>query len=283
MNSSKRILSTGTQYLLKNGVSGKSLTSIISNGYGGYIVPKRNFFTVLNQYERGVTFTLGKLTSVKEPGFRMLIPLLQTMEVVDMRTFSFPLEKQEIITRDNISLKVDAIVYYRVKDPERAVCQVSNHDQIIKELAQIKIRELLSQNTLDEVLHNRDKFSVEIFEGIKETAESWGVTVERISLKDIKFEEGMIRAMAKKAEAERLREAKIINAKSEAETSQQLLEAALTLEKSPLAIKLRELDTISQIAKEPSKSFIFIPTDMFSSLNSIINSKQQSNNNNNQQ
>eukprot|EP01133_Synstelium_polycarpum_P005628 gene5628-6492_t len=231
---------------------------------------QRTFLTVVNQYEAGVTFTLGRLTTVKKPGVRLLIPVLQEMQIVDLRTVSISLEKQEIITRDNISLVVDAVVYYRVVDPEKAIVKVSNHDKIIQELAQVKLREILSQNTLDEVLHNREKFGTEINESVREIAAEWGLLVERINLKDIKFEEGMSRAMAKKAEAERLREAKIIHAASEVQTSQQILEAAKMLEQSPLAIRLKELDALQQIAKEPSKSFIFVPTNMFGALQSMV-------------
>ncbi|GAM20653.1 hypothetical protein SAMD00019534_038280, partial [Acytostelium subglobosum LB1] len=243
---------------------------------------KRTFFTVLNQYEAGVTFTLGRMTSVKKAGIRMLIPFLQEMEVVDLRTVSISLEKQEIITRDNISVIADAIVYYRVIDPEKAIVKVTNHDKTIQELSQIKIRETLSQNTLDEVLHNREKFGHEINESVREIAAEWGLLVERINLKDIKFEEGMSRAMAKKAEAERLREAKIIYAQSEVQTAHQILEAAKTLESSPLAIRLRELDTLQQIAKEPSKTLVFVPSNLFqnvpgltSFVNSMDNNTQQ--------
>jgi len=233
---------------------------------------KRGFFTVINQYEMGVTFTLGKVTSVKKPGIRLSIPLLQDIIIVDTRTVSFALEKQEIISKDNISLIADAIVYYRVIDPLKAVCEVADHDTVIRELAQIKIRDILSQNTLDDVLHNRDKFSEEIFEDVKSSAESWGIEIQRINLKDIKFEEGMARAFAKKAEAERLREATIINAEAEVQVSKKILEAAKTLESSPIAVRLRELDALVQISKEPSKSFIFVPTGLFNN-NSVATSK----------
>ncbi|EFA82685.1 hypothetical protein PPL_04379 [Heterostelium album PN500] len=248
-----------------------SAAATVAVGSQSGSVGVRSFFTIINQYEAGVTFTLGRLTSVKKPGIRLLIPLLQEMEVVDMRTVSISLDKQEIITRDNISLVVDAIVNYRVVDPEKAVIKVSDHDRIIHELAQIKIRELLSQNTLDEVLHNREKFGVEINESVAEIAAEWGLFVERINLKDIKFEEGMSRAMAKKAEAERLREAKIIHAQSEVQTSKEILQAAKMLEGSPIAIRLKELDALQQIAKEPSKSFIFVPSNMFQSVQTLMN------------
>ncbi|KAF2074872.1 hypothetical protein CYY_003827 [Polysphondylium violaceum] len=231
---------------------------------------KRGFFTIINQYEMGVTFTLGKVTSVKKPGIRLAIPMLQDIVIVDTRTVSFSLEKQEIISKDNISLIADAIVYYRVIDPQKAVCEVADHDTVIRELAQIKIRDILSQNTLDDVLHNRDKFSDEIYEDVKSSAESWGIEIQRINLKDIKFEEGMARAFAKKAEAERLREATIINAEAEVQVSKKILEAAQTLESSPVAVRLRELDALVQISKEPSKSFIFVPTGLFNNNNNNV-------------
>ncbi|EGG13466.1 Erythrocyte band 7 membrane like protein [Cavenderia fasciculata] len=256
-------VSSSTSFTYNNNNNNNNdLTSTSSSSAFG----KRSFFTVINQYENGVTFTLGRLTSVKGPGIRILIPMLQTMEIVDLRTTSIGLDRQEIITRDNISLVVDAVVYYKVIDPEKAVIKVVNHDKVISELAQVKIREILSQNTLDDVLHNREKFGSEIIERVRDISEEWGVVVERINLKDIKFEEGMVRAMAKKAEAERLREAKIISAESEVQTSQQILEAARMLECSPLAMRLRELDSLQQIAKESSNKIIFVPTSLFGSL-----------------
>ncbi|KAN0029904.1 hypothetical protein ACTA71_008042 [Dictyostelium dimigraforme] len=232
-------------------------------------INKRGFFTVLNQYERGVIFNLGKFHTVKEPGFRIVIPFFQTCNVVDVRTFSYTLDKQEIISKDNISLVVDAIVFFKIHNPELVVTKVSDCTVLVKEMAQVKIRELLSHNTLDQVLHNRDKFSNEIYDELKEALDGYGVTIERLNLKDIRFEESIVRAMAKKAEAVQLREAKIIYAQSEVETSKQILEAAKILEQSSVAMRLRELDALQQIAKEPSKTIVYTPSNAFESIPKI--------------
>ncbi|KAK5578487.1 hypothetical protein RB653_008158 [Dictyostelium firmibasis] len=227
---------------------------------------KRGFFTILNQYERGVVFNLGKFHKVKEPGFRVVIPFFQTCNVVDVRTFTYTLDKQEIISKDNISLIVDAIVFFKIHDPELVVTKVGDCTTLVKEMAQIKIRELLSHNTLDQVLHNRDKFSNEIYDELKDALDGYGITVDRLNLKDIRFEESIVRAMAKRAEADQLREAKIIYAQSEVQTARQILEAARILEQSPIAVRLRELDALQQIAKEPSKTIVYTPSNAFDSI-----------------
>jgi len=229
----------------------------------------RGFLTVIEQYQRGVTFTLGRLTSVKQPGLRIAIPILQRVVFVDMRTFVRSLPQQEVITKDNVSIKVDAVVYYKIIDAEKSICSVEDEDKAICELAQVRSRELLSQSDLNEILHNRERFSQEILRGIAHVAQGWGILVESVSLKDIKFDEGMTRAMARSAEADRLKAASIIHAEAEVLTAKMLSEAAKQLESSPLAIRLRELDTIQQIAKEPSHSTLLVPTIFLDALKSF--------------
>ncbi|EGC30592.1 hypothetical protein DICPUDRAFT_157643 [Dictyostelium purpureum] len=228
----------------------------------------RNFFRIVNQYEKGVVFTLGKFSRILEPGFRIVIPLLEESTIIDFRLQSYTLDKQEIISKDNISLIVDAVVFYRANDPELLVNKVLEPGKIVQEFVQIKIRELLSNNTLHEILVNREKFSQEIYESAS-TLEEWGIKIERVNLKDIKFEQSIVRAMAKVAEAEQLRQSKLIHAQSEVQTAEQILAAATMLEKSPVAIRIKELDILSQIAKEQSNTIVYIPGSVFESVPKI--------------
>ncbi|EGC36472.1 hypothetical protein DICPUDRAFT_9150, partial [Dictyostelium purpureum] len=206
-------------------------------------------FRIINEYEKGVIFILGKFYKIKEPGFRIVFPFIQTCEIVDSRLHSETLDKQEIISKDNISLIVDAIVFFKVSNPEFLINRVFDPRKIIQEFVQIKIRELLSNNTLQEILVNREKFSNEIYDSAASLS-SWGLKVERVNLKDIKFENSIVRAMAKVAEAEQLRQSKLIHAQSEVQTAEKILLAANMLENNPVAIRIKELDILSQIAKE---------------------------------
>eukprot|EP01113_Clastostelium_recurvatum_P024704 TRINITY_DN294_c0_g1_i3.p1 TRINITY_DN294_c0_g1~~TRINITY_DN294_c0_g1_i3.p1 ORF type:complete len:302 (-),score=64.78 TRINITY_DN294_c0_g1_i3:143-1000(-) len=246
------------------GVVRSRVTPVVMRAPLRMVPQKRDFFTIIEQYQRGVTFTLGRVTSVKGPGPRLQIPFIQEIAKIDIRTVVADLNKQEVITRDNVSISVDAIVYYRIVDAKIAVCSVEDIAKSVTDLAQVKVRELLSHSEVNQILHQREKFSSDIKESVKEMATEWGVEIVNVSLKDIKFDEGMSRAMAKKAEAERLREAKIIHADSEVQTAAKLLEAARVLEKSPAALRLRELDTLQQVAKETNHSTLFVPTSFMS-------------------
>eukprot|EP00026_Physarum_polycephalum_P013350 Phypoly_transcript_13743.p1 GENE.Phypoly_transcript_13743~~Phypoly_transcript_13743.p1 ORF type:complete len:276 (+),score=30.55 Phypoly_transcript_13743:171-998(+) len=236
---------------------------------------RRTFFTIINQYERAVCLTLGKLTSVKNPGIRLNIPILQEMHVVDIRTKTTELAKQDVITSDNVSIMVDAILYYRVADASKAVLGVQEVNTAVADLAKVKLRELLSQSEVNTILHQRERFSAEILKSMKVITEDWGIEVQNVNLKDISFDAGMQRAMAKKAEAERLREAKIIHAESEVQTAAKLLDAARQLEQSPTAVRLRELDTLQQIAKENNHSSVFIPISLLDSVVALNNAARK--------
>lgn len=230
----------------------------------------RTFITVIQQYEEGVTMTLGQVTAVKQPGLRISIPLFQKVIHVDMRTDLIALHKQEVITKDNVSIMADAVVQYSVMDARKAICSVNKYKQAISELAQLKLREVLSHSDVNEILHDRSKFSDKILNGSKEQAEKWGIQLEAISIKDIKFcHEGVVRAMAKAAEAVREAEAQVIAAKVEVSTAEQYAAAALKLEKNPIALKLREYETMLQIAKEPGSTFVFYPSNALTQLGPI--------------
>eukprot|EP01132_Coremiostelium_polycephalum_P001484 gene1484-1871_t len=258
MNISKRILSSSLAQLQKNvssssstyknikSITTSSTTIYNSNNNNNNNEFKRNFFTVIKQYQLGVAFNLGKFSGVKHPGFRLLLPFFQEMTLVDMRVVNQRLERQEIVTLDNVTLQVDAVVYYRVSDPAKVVCNITDHDGYLRDLATAKVREVLSQHTLREVLHNPMKFSTEIFQSIKETTESWGITVENLNLKDIIMDEKTADAVAKLVYA------------------QYLVDSAKIFEKSPISLRLRELDVLQLIAKEPSKSLVFVPNNMLS-------------------
>ncbi|KAM9969350.1 hypothetical protein ACTFIR_001182 [Dictyostelium discoideum] len=167
---------------------------------------KRGFFKILNQYERGVVFNFGKFHSVKEAGFHIVIPFIQKCDIVDIRTFTYTLDKQKIISKDNINLTVDALVVFRIHDPKLAVTKANDCILLVNEMAQIKVCEILSHNTLDQVLHNRDKISNQIHDELKDALNKYGVTIEYLNLKDIHFDETIAKAIAKKAEAAHLRD-----------------------------------------------------------------------------
>lgn len=230
----------------------------------------RNFLTVIQQYEKGVTMTLGKVTAVKEPGLRIDIPVFQRIIKVDMRTDLIALQKQEVITKDNVSIMVDAVVQFRVTDAKKVICFVNNYKEAISELAQLKLREVLSHSDINSILHDRTKFSGEILDGSKEQAEKWGIELEAISIKDIKFcHEGVVRAMAKGAEAEREAAAQVIAAQAEVKTAKEYARAADILASKPGAFKLREFETMLQMAKEKGNNFIIYPADFGNKLEVI--------------
>lgn len=238
----------------------------------------RTFLTVVQQYQEGVTMTLGKVTAVKEPGLRLAIPIFQKVIKVDMRTDLIALHKQEVITKDNVSIMVDAVVQFRVTGSRKAICSVNKYKEAISELAQLKLREVLSHSEVNSILHDRTKFSGEILEGSKEQAAKWGIELEAISIKDIKFcHEGVIRAMAKAAEAEREAEAQVIAAKAEVRTAAAYTAAATTLTSNPIALKLREYETMLQISKEHGATFVFYPSDALAKLRSKVEGDKNSN------
>jgi regulator of protease activity HflC (stomatin/prohibitin superfamily) len=227
---------------------------------------------ILREYERGVVFTLGRFTGVKGPGLILLVPYIQQMVRVDLRVAVLDVPSQDVISRDNVSVKVNAVIYYRVVDPERAVIQVQNFHQATSELAQTTLRSVLGKHELDELLSERDKMNNDIQEILDAQTDAWGIKVANVELKHIDLGESMVRVMARQAEAERERRAKIINAEGEEQAAQKLLEAARILGGAPEAMQLRYLSTLTSIGMQNSSTIVFpFPTEfsqLFQSMSS---------------
>lgn len=212
---------------------------------------------VLREYERGVVFTLGRYTGTKGPGLFLLVPMVQQMVRVDLRVVVDEVPPQDVISRDNVSVKVNAVIYFRVIDPERAVIQVSNYLMATSQLAQTTLRWVLGKHELDEMLADRDKLNADIQDVLDKQTEAWGIKVSNVEIKRIDLDESMVRAIARQAEAERERRAKIINAEGEQQAAQKLLEAARILAPVPQAMQLRYLGTLFDIAGEKTQTIVF--------------------------
>ena len=218
---------------------------------------------VLKEYERGVMFTLGRVTGFKGPGLIIVIPIIQSMRKIDLRTIVLDVPKQDVISRDNVSVKVNAVVYFRVTDPAKAVIQVANPYEATSQLAQTTLRSVLGQHEMDEMLSQRDKLNADIQTILDQNTEAWGIKVSNVEIKHVDLDESMIRAMAKQAEAERTRRAKIIHAEGEAQAAQQLVVAATALAAEPRALQLRYLQTLADISNEKTSTIIFpLPIDL---------------------
>lgn len=230
-----------------------------------------NTVRVLNEYERGVVLTFGKFLVVKGPGLRLLIPAVQRMIKIDLRTVVMDVPSQDVILRDNVSARVNAVVYFRVVDPQRAFLQVQNYYEATSQLAQTTLRSVLGQHELDEVLSEREKLNTDVQRILDEQTDAWGIKVSNVEIKQIDMDESMIRAIAKQAEAERERRAKIINAEGELQASAKLLEAAQVLSQAPQAIQLRYLQTLIDIAGEKSHTILFpLPMDLLRGLENLL-------------
>ena len=217
---------------------------------------------ILREYERGVVFTLGRFTGVKGPGLILLVPYIQQMVRVDLRVAVLDVPSQDVITRDNVSVKVNAVIYYRVVEPDKPVIQVQNYHQATSELAQTTLRSVLGKHELDELLAERDKMNADIQEILDAQTDAWGIKVANVELKHIDLGESMVRVMARQAEAERERRAKVINAEGEEQAAQKLLEAARVLGQAPEAMQLRYLSTLATIGTQNSSTIVFpFPTD----------------------
>jgi regulator of protease activity HflC (stomatin/prohibitin superfamily) len=212
---------------------------------------------ILREYERGVVFTLGRYTGTKGPGLFLLVPLAQQMVRVDLRVVVDEVPPQDVISRDNVSVKVNAVIYFRVVDPERAIIQVGNYLIATSQLAQTTLRWVLGKHDLDEMLADRDKLNADIQDVLDKQTEAWGIKVSTVEIKRIDLDESMVRAIARQAEAERSRRAKIINAEGEQQAAQKLLEAAQVLAPVPQAMQLRYLATLFDIAGEKTQTIVF--------------------------
>jgi regulator of protease activity HflC (stomatin/prohibitin superfamily) len=218
---------------------------------------------ILREYERGVVFTLGRYTGTKGPGLFLLFPFVQQMVRVDLRVVVDEVPPQDVISRDNVSVKVNAVIYFRVVDAERAIIQVSNYLAATSQLAQTTLRWVLGKHDLDQMLSERDKLNADIQDVLDKQTEGWGVKVSNVEIKRIDLDESMVRAIARQAEAERARRAKIINAEGEQQAAQKLVEAARILAPTPQAMQLRYLATLFDIAGERSSTIVFpFPIDM---------------------
>ena len=212
---------------------------------------------VLKEYERGVIFFLGRFQKVKGPGLIIVIPVIQKMVRVDLRVVTYDIPTQDVISRDNVTVHVSAVLYFRVVDPERAIIQVEQYFNATNQLAQTTLRSVLGQHDLDEMLSQRDKLNADIQSILDEQTASWGIKVTNVEIKHIDLNESMIRAIAKQAEAERERRAKIIHAEGELQASEKLLQAAQMMSKNPQTLQLRYLQTLNDISSENASTIIF--------------------------
>jgi regulator of protease activity HflC (stomatin/prohibitin superfamily) len=222
---------------------------------------------ILNEYERGVMFTLGRYTGTKGPGIIIVVPFVQRMVKVDLRMIVLDVPTQDVISRDNVSVKVNAVVYFRVMDPNRAVVEVENFLYATSQLSQTTLRSVLGQAELDGLLSEREKLNVDLQRILDHQTDPWGIKVSAVELKHVDLPQDMQRAMARQAEAEREKRAKIIHAAGELSASEKLSQAAAVMEKEPLAITLRYLQTLTEIAAEQNSTIIFpLPIDLLRML-----------------
>jgi len=222
---------------------------------------------ILREYERGVVFTLGRFTGVKGPGLIILIPLVQQMVKVDLRVMVQVVPPQDVISRDNVSVKVNAVLYFRIIDPERAIIKVGDYMAATSQLAQTTLRSVLGKHELDEMLAERDRLNADVQEILDQQTDVWGIKVTTVEIKDIDLNETMVRAIAKQAEAERLRRAKVINAMGEQQAAEKLVEAGRTLAQEPQAMQLRYFAALHDIAGERSSTVVFpLPMDLLGHL-----------------
>ncbi len=229
-------------------------------------------FRVLREYERGVVFLLGKFWKVKGPGLIIVIPGIQQMVKVDLRTVTMDVPTQDVISRDNVSVKVNAVVYFRVVDPQRAIIQVENFLMATSQLAQTILRSVLGKHELDEMLSEREKLNMDIQKALDVQTDTWGIKVSNVEIKHVDLNETMVRAIAKQAEAERERRAKVIHAEGELQASEKLAQAAAVLSQQPQAIQLRYLETLTLIAADKNSTIVFpLPVEMLSALQGVLN------------
>jgi len=226
---------------------------------------------VVNQYQRGVVLTLGKFTGVRQPGLRVIVPIFQKMTRVDVRSTPIDVTKQEVITRDNVTVGVDAIVYFRVIDTPKAVLETTDYVYATSQFAQAALRDVTGQVDLDDLLGKRDEISTQIKEIVDRQTDQWGIDVENVKIQNIELPQDMKRAMAKQAEAERERRAVIITAEGEKASAQAVADAAAMLSKIPGGINIRTLQTLEKISVEPSQKTLFVlPADLIENVKSVL-------------
>jgi regulator of protease activity HflC (stomatin/prohibitin superfamily) len=231
---------------------------------------------VVQEYERGVIFRLGRFVGAKGPGLFFIIPFIDRMVKVDLRTVTLDVPSQEAISRDNVTLKVNAVVYFRVLDPGKAIIQVEDYRRATWQIAQTTLRNVIGQSELDELLAHREKVNDELQRIIDEQTEPWGIKVSLVEVKDVELPQTMQRAMAKQAEAEREKRAKIIHAEGEHAAAQQLGEAAAVIGREPATLQLRYLQTLTEIATEKNSTILFpVPIDLFTAFTKFFESNTE--------
>lgn len=229
----------------------------------------------INEYERGVVYTMGKFTGIVMPGWRIILPIFQSFRKVDIRTKAVDVPKQETITKDNISIKMNAVIYYRIGDAAKAINEVEDFFNAVSQLAQTTMRRIAGEVTLDELLQNREKIATEILTIIDKTSDAWGIDVEAVELKDIELPESMIRTMAKQAEAERERRATIINSEGEVAAAENLAKAARMMSEFPGALHLRTLNSINDISSDQSNTVVFaLPMEILRAIEGFAKMKK---------
>ncbi|HZM43288.1 MAG TPA: slipin family protein [Burkholderiales bacterium] len=244
---------------------------------GGLVVAAVLVFSALRifrEYERGVVFTLGRFWMIKGPGLVVIIPGIQQVVRVDLRTVVLDVPPQDVITRDNVSVKVNAVVYFRVIDPQKAIIQVANFLEATSQLAQTTLRAVLGKHELDELLAERDKLNLDIQRILDAQTDAWGIKVSNVEIKHVDIDPSMVRAIAQQAEAERARRAKVIHADGELQASEKLLQAAQMLARQPQAMQLRYLQTLASIAGDKSSTIVFpVPMELLSPLLELVQKK----------
>ena len=226
-----------------------------------------NMIKILKEYERGVIFFLGRFYKVKGPGLIILIPFVQVMTKVDLRVIVMDVPTQDVISRDNVSVKVNAVIYFRIVDPEKAIIRVANVFEATSQLSQTTLRSVLGQHELDDMLSERDKLNEDIQDILDQRTDNWGIKVANVEIKHVDLDESMIRAIAQQAEAERARRAKVINAEGEKQAATMLAEAAKILASQKQALQLRYLQTLKEVAGEKTNTIIFpLPLDLIKPL-----------------
>lgn len=233
-----------------------------------------SMFHILREYERGVIFLLGRFQKVKGPGLIIVIPFIQQIEKVDLRVITMDVPSQDVISQDNVSVKVNAVVYFRVVDPQKSVINVEHFYNATSQLAQTTLRSVLGKHDLDEMLSERDKLNADIQEILDKATDQWGIKVSNVEIKHVDIDESMIRAIAQQAEAERARRAKVIHAEGELQAAENLVAAARQLGQDPRAIQLRYLQTLQGIAQDNAKTIVFpMPMDLITKMTNAMGGK----------
>ncbi len=254
-----------------------SVSSLITIVFGTFIalILLISTIKILKEYERGVIFRFGRLSSVKGPGLILIIPFVDKMIRVDLRTVTMDVPPQDIITRDNVPVKVNAVVYFRVMDPAKSVVKIEKYMVATSQIAQTTLRSILGQAELDDLLARRDKINQELQKIIDEQTDPWGIKVSNVEIKDVELPQSIQRAFARQAEAERERRAKIINAEGEFQASEKLSEAAKVLSRYPVSVQLRFLQTLKEIASEQNSTIVFpVPIDLIEAFIGRIGKKK---------